>query len=336
MAEKSALDSLFGTSNPSKIMNRFVSTENEEKQDAKEVVQDLESKKLEDNKDKKIPEEPKVDETERLERTIFIGNLPTTLKSSDVKKLFEPQSIVETIRFRNIQLQKNSKLNRKTAVRRHEIDENGTCSAYVVLKNKDNIEDFVNKLNGTKHFEHIIRVDFAKPPGEKTEIDKETNKKTVFVGHLPFDATEEEVYDIFKVCGDIHHIRILKDERGRSRGVAYVTFKDESAVQFALKFNKANIRKETLTVQRSNPGKAEQKKSKEMKKQNKKKDKIKKNVKNVKKVNVKENDKKEKKTTKSFEGKRAKSHEDDKNQSIKNYLKMRAHIKKKKQLSNNK
>lgn len=347
MAEKSALDSLFGAPQPTKLLRRFVASADAELQDTVDAADAAKAEAEAPDRDDDRAEAAPVDETERLARTLFIGNLPTTLRAADVRKLFAPQSAVESIRFRSIQLQRGTKLSRQTAVRRHEIDENGTCAAYVVLKSADGAEKFVEEINGTEHFGRVLRADFATAPGQHAEVDAETNRRTVFVGHLPFDATEEEVRGVFGVCGGIHHIRILRDERGRSRGVAYVTFEEEEAVPLAMKFNRAQMRKETITVQRSNPAKAERKKKKALEKGKVKKGAEKKVLKKKKgvekkkkgaekKMLMKEGDdgeKKKKKATIAFEGKRAKAHDDDKNQSIKNYLKMRAHIKKKKQMS---
>ncbi|KAH0786350.1 nucleolar protein 12 [Histomonas meleagridis] len=322
MSEKDSLDDFFATSNPSKLLDRFLGKE------TLEVEPDLIEEDQRGFKHGMVLNQ--VDEAERLTRTVFIGNLPASIKSQEIKKLFTPTSIVESIRIRNIPIDTKSKLSRKVAVRRHEINQAGTCSAYVVLKSNDNIDEYINKINGSTHFDHVLRADHAKAAGEKSKIDKDTNKRTVFIGHVPFDATEEEVIEIFKSCGDIHHVRIPHDERGRSRGVAYVTFQEEDSVPLALKFNQAKFKNETIIVQRSNPEKAKKMKEKTQRNEKKKE----------KKENTKIQSKKEKPNKKqkksSFEGKRAKAREDDGNQAIKTYLKMRAHIRKKKLEKKNK
>jgi RNA recognition motif-containing protein len=110
--------------------------------------------------------------------------------------------------------------------------------------------------------DRILRVDQATEPGQKNRTDKRTNKLSVFVGHIPFDSTEEEVRGIFEVCGPIHHVRIPRNEKGQGRGIAYVTFQEEEAVPLALRFDKAAFRNQTIAVQRSDPIKAERTKLK--------------------------------------------------------------------------
>jgi nucleolar protein 12 len=159
------------------------------------------------------------------------------------------------------------------------------------------------------------------------------SRKSIFVGQVPFDATEEELHEIFKACGAIHHVRIPRNEKGQSRGIAYVTFQEEEAVEFALKFNKATFKKQTILVQRSNPAKGEKiKKKHEEQAEQKMKSGKKKFVKQPK-QEIKTAKRKKPEAATAFEGMRAKPHEDNKNQSIKTYLKLRAHIKRKRDKS---
>lgn len=47
----------------------------------------------------------------------------------------------------------------------------------------------------------------------------------LFIGQLHFDATEEDVRQLFDYYGDVLHINILRDKRtGRSTGSAFVTY----------------------------------------------------------------------------------------------------------------
>jgi RNA recognition motif-containing protein len=188
----------------------------------------------------------------------------------------------------------------------------------------------IDKLNGITFMDRVLRVDQATEPGKKNRIDKQTNRLSVFVGHVPFDATEEEIREIVEACGPIHHVRLPRNEKGQTRGIAYITFQDEEAVSLALKFDKAAFRKQTITVQRSDPVKAERTKQKHEQLKGKGKAKAKRmGGEKVKGKKEKLFEKPANKAAAKFEGKRAKEHKDDKNQAIKTYLKMRAHVKRK-------
>ncbi len=51
--------------------------------------------------------------------------------------------------------------------------------------------------------------------------------KSIFVGNLPFSATETEIGDLFAQHGTVHSVRIITDrETGRPRGFAFVKMDD--------------------------------------------------------------------------------------------------------------
>ena len=52
----------------------------------------------------------------------------------------------------------------------------------------------------------------------------------VFVGNLPFSATEEEVTDLFAAYGTVDSVRLITDrDTGRPRGFGFVELDDEAA-----------------------------------------------------------------------------------------------------------
>lgn len=47
--------------------------------------------------------------------------------------------------------------------------------------------------------------------------------KSIYVGNLPFSATEDEVRDLFAAYGDVQEVRLMSDrETGRPRGFGFV------------------------------------------------------------------------------------------------------------------
>jgi RNA recognition motif-containing protein len=54
--------------------------------------------------------------------------------------------------------------------------------------------------------------------------------RKLFVGNIPFTATEQEVAESFTDYGPVHSAIIVKDrETGRSRGFGFVELEDENA-----------------------------------------------------------------------------------------------------------
>jgi RNA recognition motif-containing protein len=54
----------------------------------------------------------------------------------------------------------------------------------------------------------------------------------LFVGNLPWTATDAELQDLFSEFGEVHSARVIVDrDTGRSKGFAFVELDDENAKQ---------------------------------------------------------------------------------------------------------
>lgn len=54
--------------------------------------------------------------------------------------------------------------------------------------------------------------------------------KSIYVGNLPWSATEEEVRTLFQEFGDVSSVKLIEDrETGRPRGFGFVEMEDEEA-----------------------------------------------------------------------------------------------------------
>lgn len=59
--------------------------------------------------------------------------------------------------------------------------------------------------------------------------------KNIYVGNLPFDATEDALRQIFEAHGEVQKVAIITDrETGRSRGFGFVEMSDDSAADTAI------------------------------------------------------------------------------------------------------
>lgn len=58
-----------------------------------------------------------------------------------------------------------------------------------------------------------------------------TNVKKLYVGNLPFNATEDQVHAAFAAHGTVHSVKLINDrETGRPRGFGFVEMDDEAAL----------------------------------------------------------------------------------------------------------
>jgi RNA recognition motif-containing protein len=54
--------------------------------------------------------------------------------------------------------------------------------------------------------------------------------KTIYIGNLPFTASEDEVRDLFAQHGTVHSVNLIMDRAtGRPRGFGFVEMDDDAA-----------------------------------------------------------------------------------------------------------
>ena len=79
--------------------------------------------------------------------------------------------------------------------------------------------------------------------------------KKLYVGNLPFSATEQVLTDTFGQCGKVESAKIITDrDTGRSKGFGFVEMStDEEAQQAINKFNGADYDGRPMTVNEARP-----------------------------------------------------------------------------------
>jgi RNA recognition motif-containing protein len=59
--------------------------------------------------------------------------------------------------------------------------------------------------------------------------------KSIYVGNLPFSATEDDVRSLFEAHGTVHSVKLIADrETGRPRGFGFVEM-DQAEAEAAIK-----------------------------------------------------------------------------------------------------
>ena len=62
--------------------------------------------------------------------------------------------------------------------------------------------------------------------------------RTIFIGNLNFEITEQIIFEAFKACGKIERIRFgSRSNPGPQAGFGHITFHDENAALKAVKLN---------------------------------------------------------------------------------------------------
>ncbi|XP_061260866.1 RNA-binding protein 34 isoform X2 [Bos javanicus] len=180
----------------------------------KELLDDVEETVVNQRKKIQINQE---EERLKNERTVFVGNLPVTCNKKKLKSFFKEYGQIESVRFRSL------------------IPAEGTLSKKLAAIK-----------NGAQFAEGFrVRVDLA------TETSSR-DKRSVFVGNLPYKVEESAVEKHFLACGNVVAVRIVRDQvTGVGRGFGYVLFENTDAVHLALKLNNSELMGRKLRVMRS-------------------------------------------------------------------------------------
>ncbi|KAA0168686.1 hypothetical protein FNF28_02425 [Cafeteria roenbergensis] len=149
---------------------------------------------------------------------------------------------IESIRFRSVPLtnvaaakEGGHRTQRRAAFIQGRFAGGESMNAYVVFKAEDDAVAARKVLHNAVVLGHHLRADIAS--GTDAAAD---NKRTVFVGQLPYDATEESVRALFASNlggGDdvIDSVRVPRDRvTNQGKGIAYVRFVDSVPVAEAL------------------------------------------------------------------------------------------------------
>ncbi|KAI6870184.1 RNA-binding domain-containing protein [Hortaea werneckii] len=215
------------------------------------------------------------DELAKANRTVFLGNVSTEAIASKSARRSLTQHLssffpaeeevpkdttkpkVESIRFRSTPY--SSSMPKKAAYAKKELMDATTKStnAYAVYSTAQLSREAARRLNGTVVLDRHLRVDSIAHPA------KTDHKRCVFVGNLGFvdDETnvqqanredgredrkpgkqpadiEEGLWRTFARCGKVESVRVIRDSTTRvGKGIAYVQFEDENAVEAALLLN---------------------------------------------------------------------------------------------------
>ncbi|KAM5145408.1 RNA-binding protein 34 isoform 1-T2 [Mantella aurantiaca] len=194
----------------------------------------------------------KAGEKVKNRRTIFVGNLPVSCTKQMLKVCFKEFGQIESMRFRSM-ARSDSTLSKKAATIQRKIHpKRNNINAYVLFKDQDSATKALVR-NGTEISNGFhIRVDLA------SKSSSHDNKKSAFVGNLPYDIEEEVLREHFTDCGTVQAVRIIRDQKtGIGKGFGYVLFQGTDAVQLALKLNNSELMGRKIRVKNCLPSGAQ-------------------------------------------------------------------------------
>lgn len=101
------------------------------------------------------------------------------------------------------------------------------------------------KANGQEFKGKHLRVDLAYKP--ERNIDN-----SVFIGNLPFDVKDEELWEEFKEFGDIKYVRVIRNPTTfEGKGIAFVCFNEKKPAKRAIAKNNMMFRGRRIRVSKA-------------------------------------------------------------------------------------
>lgn len=110
------------------------------------------------------------------------------------------------------------------------------------------------QLDG-KMLEGVYKLDakYSDPSAKKSREGAMNEGRELHISNLDFNATEDEVKEIFSKHGSVESVRILRNMAGRSKGSGFVVFEKKDSAEAALALDKTKFKRNILTVELSAP-----------------------------------------------------------------------------------
>ena len=86
-------------------------------------------------------------------------------------------------------------------------------------------------------------------------VDKDHMETKLYVGNLPYSATEEGLKTLFAEAGEVLSVTLIKDrDTGQSKGFGFIEMKNQEAMEKAIKqFNGYMMEERALKVNIAKP-----------------------------------------------------------------------------------
>ena len=165
-------------------------------------------------------------------KDLFLRNVSSIATEENLRALFEQFGEIE-----KIQIPKNNKPKGIAQVSfKHPISASKALS-----------------LNGRELCGKVLSVNFSQIIINPIKKSKPQKQYKIFVGNLPFSASEKQISDLFSVCGTVVSVSIALNDEGKSRGFCFIGFDSKEAVEKAQKITSATLDGRLLNVNIPNP-----------------------------------------------------------------------------------
>ncbi|XP_071747860.1 squamous cell carcinoma antigen recognized by T-cells 3-like [Lepeophtheirus salmonis] len=180
---------------------------------------------------------PEFKDKEESDRTIFLSNLSFEVTEEEIREMMESSGPVKEVR-----LAKNF---------------NGKSRgfAYVDFVYSESVSKSILRDNELLK-ERPVYISMCDPnkKGHQFKYATVLEKNKLFVRGLNFSTSKEDLIELFSTYGKVKEVRVVTFRNGKSKGIAYVDFENESdATNAIMKIDGMNFMGHFINVAFSNP-----------------------------------------------------------------------------------
>jgi squamous cell carcinoma antigen recognized by T-cells 3 len=165
--------------------------------------------------------------------TLYVTNYPPAADESYIRDLFQPYGEIVSVRFPSLKANKHRRF------------------CYVEFKISSQAHAAL-ALNGQTKDELELTVAISNPAVKKERDNAHSSAggRAIFIGQLPFKATESDIEEVFSQYGEIEKIRMPRDPENKSRnkGICFITYADLTSAAAALAMNGQELQGRRLKV----------------------------------------------------------------------------------------
>ena len=176
-----------------------------------------------------VSEPPKLHKKD--DKTIFLNNLPFELSESEIyERLAEFREEIKEVRLIKDQEGKNRGY--------------GYLQLREQSEHREQIAEFIaqhSEFQGRKI--KVKRADFD-------GVEQQKRHNVAFLKGLAFKVTERDLFDFFGM-ENLRQIKIVRDDKGRNRGMAYVEFRNHAKLSHALDLKTGALRGRDFSIVKS-------------------------------------------------------------------------------------
>lgn len=168
---------------------------------------------IDENKEKEIEEQKELNE--QKSRTLFVKNLNFDTAEDTLKQAFEKENL--------------GKFSVKIVKRPNKLS---AGFGFIEFELVENAQKALKRMQNAIIDNHAIHISISNPVKQDTKPEKKrklnkvdlmaTNK--LIIRNIPFEATRNEIRDLFKNFGEVKSVRLPKKIDGQHRGFAFIEF----------------------------------------------------------------------------------------------------------------